>query len=182
MIQISGIGMSISSGFQVCKPATIFAHDVSRKRERSPAASLQYVKASTRHKRARDSTRKGVRSNWAGLGYWASRTARHLCGLNRPHCSCALRGETNAVRGNRAQCGVKIDRTAFFSSAVRERSALFSCALRSEKDRTAHRTAALRTAHCALSGRTAVRSARSAARSTKATALLSTMSFPPRRG
>jgi len=86
------------------------------------------------------------------------------------------------VRGNRAPCGVKIDRTAFFSSAVRERSALFSCALRSEKDRTAHRTAALRTAHCALSGRTAVRSARSAARSTKATALLSTMNFPPRRG
>ena len=48
--------MSISSGFQVCKPATIFAHDVSRKRERSPAASLQNVKASTRHKRVRDST------------------------------------------------------------------------------------------------------------------------------
>jgi len=45
---------------------------------------------------------------------------------------------------------------------VRERSALFSCALRSEKDRTLHRTAAVRTAHCALSGRTAVRSARSA--------------------
>ena len=109
-----------------------------------------------------DGDRKGVRSNWAGLGYWASRTARHLCGLNRPHCSCALRGETNAVRGNRAQCDVKIVRTAFISSAVRERSALFSCALRSEKDRTAHRTAAVRTAHCALSCRTAVRSARSA--------------------
>jgi hypothetical protein len=40
--------------------------------------------------------RKGFPSNWAGLGYWASRTARHLCSLNRPHCSCALRGgETN---------------------------------------------------------------------------------------
>ena len=42
--------------------------------------------------------RKGFPSNWAGLGYWASRTARHLCGLNRPHCSCALRGETTARR------------------------------------------------------------------------------------
>jgi hypothetical protein len=44
------------------------------------------------------SSRKGFPSNWAGLGYWASRTARHLCGLNRPHCSCALRGETTALR------------------------------------------------------------------------------------
>ena len=59
------------------------------------------------------------------------------------------------------QCAFR-ERTAVKSSAVRERSALFSCALRSEKDRTLHRTAALRTAHCALSGRTAVRSARSA--------------------
>ena len=43
-------------------------------------------------------SRKGFPSNWAGLGYWARRTARHLCGLNRPHCACALRGETNALR------------------------------------------------------------------------------------
>ena len=39
---------------------------------------------------------------------------------------------------------MKIDRSAVKSSAVRERSALFWCAVRTEKDRTAHRTAALR--------------------------------------
>jgi hypothetical protein len=67
--------------------------------------------------------RKGVRSNWAGLGYWA----RSQCGGTRPHCGppvrylrIALRDKTLPHCGgkrphcgkNRPQCGVKIDRTA----------------------------------------------------------------------
>ena len=104
--------------------------------------------------------RKGFPSYWAGLGYWACRTARHLCGLTRPHCSCALRGNRPHCVQNRPQCGVKIDRTAV------------------KIDRTAAEIDRSAAPHCALSGRTASRSARNAPRTMKATALLSTMSLP----
>ena len=75
---------------------------------------------------------------------------------------CAVFADRTAVEngGNRPQCGVKIDRTA------------------DKIDRTAAEIDRSAAPHCALSGRTASRSARNAPRTMKATALLSTMSLP----
>ena len=130
--------------------------------------------------------RKGVRSNWAGPGYWA----RSQCGGTRPHCGppvrylrIALRDKTLPHCGgkrphcgkNRPQCGVKIDRTAVRDdrTAVGKSTALRSesTALRSEStaliDRTAA-SAARHRPHCCARRTAAVAKARTGSRKASA--------------
>jgi hypothetical protein len=93
----------------------------------------------------RRSRRKGVRSNWAGLGYWA----RSQCGGTRPHCGPPVRCLRTALRD--FQCAFR-ERTAVKSSALRFFRAQCVNAVRCFRAHCAEKKTALRTAlpQCAL--------------------------------
>ena len=88
--------------------------------EQTPPAACVFADGVAKGRTASESKlgiRTGVRSNWAGLGYWA----RSQCGGTRPHCGppvrynlrTALRDKTLPHGGNRPH---EIDRTLFGSA------------------------------------------------------------------
>ena len=179
---ISAVGIGLISGLKDAVGADGWN---SAERSRRSSTVNMHTRAAA-DKVCKKSCRKGVRSNWAGPGYWA----RSQCGGTRPHCGppvrylrIALRDKTLPHCGgkrphcgkNRPQCGVKIDRTAVRDdrTAVGKSTALRSesTALRSEStaliDRTAA-SAARHRPHCCARRTAAVAKARTGSRKASA--------------
>jgi hypothetical protein len=133
----------------------------------SSSSSSLYLKTGVgvRVQAAAADDRMGVRSNWAGLGYWARSqcggTRPHiavpLCGACGPHCGIISAHFVNALRFFRAQCvnAVRCFRAHCAVKKTALRTALPHCALRTARsaaalrsDRRAVRRDRRRRPHC----------------------------------